>query len=261
VCRRSRGFTLVELLVVIGIIVLLVGILLPVLGRARERARAIQCASNISQIYKACLMYANENRGVLPIPAGSLDREMTPSQLEHCGIRVEELGWLNYREGALWPYVSASVEARQELFLCPSDAEPRFARQYIFPKANPDRPRNFSYNFSGFMHNGYMSPNGPRTGLQLSRIRRPAHKIVVMEQDMPGMPNGFPFTGYTASNPGDPPGPPIIVFLTCRHMGKANEGFADGHVELIDPNVFNGTSPDMLQVEGWHVYVDVFADR
>jgi prepilin-type processing-associated H-X9-DG protein len=44
-------------------------------------------------------------------------------------------------------------------------------------------------------------------------------------------------------------------------MGKANEGFADGHVELIDPNIFNGDSPDMLKVEAWHVHVDVFSDR
>jgi type II secretory pathway pseudopilin PulG len=139
---EAAAFTLVELLVVIGIITLLIGIVLPVMGRAREQARAVQCASNISQIYKACVMYANDNRGVLPMPTANLDRDLTPSQLEFAGIRFEEWGWLNYREGALWPYLSSSPNVREQLFLCPADLEPRFARKYMFSVPDPSRPRN-----------------------------------------------------------------------------------------------------------------------
>src|SRR5207253_10810303 len=64
--QRQKGFTLVELLVVIGIIALLISILLPSLSRARETANRVKCASNLAQIGKAMLLYANENQGNYP---------------------------------------------------------------------------------------------------------------------------------------------------------------------------------------------------
>lgn len=67
---RRAGFTLVELLVVLGIVVVLLGILLPVLGHVRERARQTKCAAQLRELGAALVAYSNVYRGQLPAWGG-----------------------------------------------------------------------------------------------------------------------------------------------------------------------------------------------
>ena len=70
VCTRG-GFTLVELLVVIGIIAIMIGILVPTLSKARESAKRTQCLSNLKQLYTLLNMYANQFHGQVPLGCGA----------------------------------------------------------------------------------------------------------------------------------------------------------------------------------------------
>ena len=65
--RNQCNFTLIELLVVIAIIAILAAMLLPALSAARERARSAKCIGNLKNIGLACIMYAGDNKGNMPV--------------------------------------------------------------------------------------------------------------------------------------------------------------------------------------------------
>ncbi|HEX5244770.1 MAG TPA: DUF1559 domain-containing protein [Tepidisphaeraceae bacterium] len=239
-CRSCRkAFTLVELLVVIGIIAVLLAILLPVMSRARERARAIKCASNMRQIYMACVMYSNAlNRLPIPGEIGFPNRFEPGSCCAYKGVAQ-----LDFERGSLWDFLGSSEGDRSQVFLCPSDdglTSKRVGSRVGTP--NPigwSAVRNFSYCFNCEMR-GPVRPVSneaaapPPTGIRITDIARPDRKILIIEVqqedrlDFDYMSVAGPTTLGTQT-------PDSQYNFAHRHLGKGNQCFADGHIEMMSP--------------------------
>ena len=105
-----HGFTLVELLVVIGIIALLIAILLPSLNRAREAAKRTACLSNLRQVHQSYMLYALSSKDDLPI--GVMGG----------GYQFNYMIWNNDRYVAFGKLFEADFVKEPRIFYCPSDS-------------------------------------------------------------------------------------------------------------------------------------------
>src|SRR3954454_23866835 len=113
---RIAGFTLVELLVVIGIIALLISILVPALSKAREQSLRVKCLSNVRQLAMVTQMYANDNKMWLPFSSWGQDSTYPNAVVNwlYTPPITEANAYQRLETGSFYPYLKT-----HEAYKCP----------------------------------------------------------------------------------------------------------------------------------------------
>lgn len=122
-----KAFTLVELLVVIGIIGVLISLLLPSLNGAQRAAKSVQCKSNLKQVGQALQMYSESNRGVL-FPPG-LGARSAPSQ--RWPVHVFKMAYPPTPAPGTEKLDGDATPWRPAIMECPADLQPVYAHSYV----------------------------------------------------------------------------------------------------------------------------------
>ncbi len=251
---KRKGFTLIELMVVVLIIGLLISILLPSLGQAMEAARQAQCAANLKGFGNTFKIYASQNNGSYPsLQQGKMFDGITDMAVAN-GVDTQ---------GSLWLMIVAKMTA-PEAVICPSDKGARaFSKNKDGTAAVADNPfpevntsgtedtnggkRCWSYSFQ--IPNGDKgspsreNPDNTRFAIMADRAPYYEDLLLLQENDFPpGSPSLDPEVdflnraqSYLRSLPktGDPNKPEY--FNSPNHSGKGqNVLFQDGHVKWFD---------------------------
>jgi prepilin-type N-terminal cleavage/methylation domain-containing protein/prepilin-type processing-associated H-X9-DG protein len=266
-----RAFTLIELLVVISIIALLVGILLPVLGKARSAAEDMKCMTHVRTHGLAFILYATDHDDQVPYHSEGVPGEFNPPGGRSSDPRRGG-GKLWYEllvdHGAAYEKFDATIsnhnDPREGVWRCPVTEVDPAVHDGVAGLASWGGGYGVASNVIGYASGSSVWSDGsPR----LYEIREPTTLMLVGDTGRPkfgpGNANPIPFDYVAWMRAGNPPYPDTWkVFksdqIAARHTNQmANLAFFDGHAEPISHAVIQGRDPgrtmDLVGLKDPHV--------
>jgi prepilin-type N-terminal cleavage/methylation domain-containing protein/prepilin-type processing-associated H-X9-DG protein len=193
---RGRGFTLVELLIVIAIVAIFAAILLAVFPQGREMARQAACVSGVKQIVAAANMYAHDH-----------DRRFIPAMTR---------GGSHGARGYTWCVIIQPYLENEEILICTNDPDPRATEDFVC------LPHSYGLNYRYTQNTAFGWSPGALTS-KLTNVDQHSKRILLFE--MGSLPRD-PGASYAAHR---------LSRVAARHRDRAVFGFIDGHAEALLP--------------------------
>lgn len=208
---RSQAFTLLELLVVIAIIAILAALILPALSRAKQRAGASTCSSNLRQLGLAFAMYCDSNTDAFPAPGSA----------SIYGPQPEDWIWWqlgqDVNQSSIVPFIS---RFSPQLFRCPQDPEATWpGEKYAY---------SFSFNSSDLEDginpgmSSIITQDRKLYAFRSAQVKTPSAKIMLIDEDRTTIDDSRWTPGYGS-------------LIAQRHNGRGVVALGDGHVQLVLP--------------------------
>jgi prepilin-type N-terminal cleavage/methylation domain-containing protein len=226
---KRKAFTLIELLVVISIIALLMAILMPALGRARDQAKKITCSANLRSLAQATLSYVNDNKDYVPYSSTTFTyssgrtvagwvgctSDLVTSEPFKLEYQIEGSPDYQYPTGIknaqLWPYLEST-----KCWRCPADQDKDSLRSYCMSA------QYMSNKYDSSFGSIYYDPAHPKIYKRMSEQRSPSNRFLFI--DCLGRNADAYFALWYSS-------PMWWNIPNFKHSGGTVNGYADGHIE------------------------------